>query len=122
MKNKIKTFEDACKALNISTALPIVNTVNTIPEEMQKAVHSHYKLMVITKALNEGWEPNWNDSNEWKYYPWFSMGGSRGFSYYGCDGLSGSYVGARLCFKSHELAEYAGAQFKELYKEYFTLN
>ena len=43
-----------------------------------------------------------------------------GFSYYDYDDW-GAYsdVGSRLCFESSEKAEYAGNQFKELYKAYF---
>ncbi|MCS3134819.1 hypothetical protein NXW30_22015 [Phocaeicola vulgatus] len=32
---------------------------------------AYHKLTVITRALNNGWKPNWDDQNEWKYYPLF---------------------------------------------------
>lgn len=81
--------------------------------------------VIIAKALNEGWEPDWGDNNEYKYYPWFNMGGSSGSGFSFFDYVyvySGSAVGSRLCFKSSDLAEYAAEQFKELYRHYFLLN
>jgi len=79
-------------------------------------------LKLLAKALNEGWEPNWNDDNETKYFPWFEMGGSRGFR--AGDFVvwnSGSAVGSRLAFKSYELAKYAGEQFTNVYKQFMTI-
>ena len=119
---KIKSFEDACNALGI---LEIVPDFSTFPEKYRKAMYAHYKLMVITEALNEGWTPNWDDWEERKYYPWFDMrsSASGGLSFDVCDYWSTtSLVGSRLCFKNRELAEYAGKEFVELYKEYFVLN
>lgn len=114
----IKTFEDACTALKISF---------TPPEGLTKDELAYMKLKIIVKALNEGWEPNWNNWDEYKYYPWFIMGecnGSpgSGFSYNDCVyGLTCSGVGSRLCFKSQELSDYAGEQFQELYKDFFLI-
>lgn len=79
-----------------------------------------YRLAkLITKSLNDGWAPNWDNDNEVKYVPWFYMGGSAGFRYHDCGGwFSYSNVGSRLCFKSSDLAEYAGKQFTEVYKQF----
>lgn len=115
---EIKSFEDACKALNMSSKLP---DVSDCIESMRKSVLSHYQLMIIAQALNDGRTPDWTDYDQWKYYPWFEMGPAdgSGFSFY-CVGLcSNSCLGSRLCFKSEEIAEYAGTQFTDLYRDYF---
>jgi hypothetical protein len=120
--NKIKTFNDACKALKLDPKkLPIVTG---IPAKDRKAIIAHYKLVIIARALNAGWKPNWKDSNEYKYYPWFWMDkAGSGFSYHDyAYSFTSSGVGSRLCFKSYDLAVYAGKQFKSLYKEYFLLS
>lgn len=84
----------------------------------------NYQLAIlITKAFNEGWKPNWDNSNEYKYYAWFEMGGSSGFRFRAFDVWgSHSSVGSRLCFKTHELAEYAGKTFTNVYKQFMTLD
>ncbi|MGE0636013.1 MAG: hypothetical protein AB7G44_03490 [Bacteroidia bacterium] len=121
---KIKSFEDACKALGIDpTKLP---EVSMLPEQHRNAIIAYYKLFIIAEALNEGWKPNWNDSDEWKYYPWLwvtadadnTAGSGLSFSDFVCTN-SISSVGSRLCFKTRELAKYAGEQFTELYAEAF---
>jgi len=125
MKNKIKSFEDACNALGINAVEP---DFSAMPEKHRKALLAHYKLVIIAEAFNEGWKPDWYNSSEYKYYPWFDMSPEGqehtgcGFSFNVCDfDTSGTTVGSRLCYKSRELAEYAGKQFEELYKDYFLL-
>ena len=44
---------------------------NIFPKEDQRSMLAYHKLTVITRALNNGWKPNWDDQNEWKYYPLF---------------------------------------------------
>ena len=121
----IKTFEDACKALKIETTLPVVTG---LPKKHKAAIIAHYKLVTITEALNEGWVPNWNDSNEWKYSPWFEVVASAkkpsgsGLSFYDADDWrTDTVVGSRLCFKSRELCQYAAKQFKKLYEAAYLL-
>ena len=101
-----------CKDLKIDISDIIFHSDDTKDEIAYK------EIKIITKALNEGWKPNWNDTNEPKYYPWFDLRGST-FVFGNVD--YGSYgtitAGAsRLCFKSKELAEYAGRTFINKYK------
>lgn len=127
MSKQIASFEQACEALNIATTLP---DVSALPEKHQKAIISHYKLIIIAQALNEGWEPDWNNWEERKYYPWFDLENydkentsGFGFSYGGYgNSRTSTDVGSRLCFKSWELAKYAGEIFIDLYKEYMMYN
>lgn len=100
--DRIKTYEDACVELG--------------KEPIER--HIFDELAIITAALNEGWEPNWDDSNEKKWAPWFRMSSGFAFydTYYSC---SLAYAGraSRLCFKSDELARYAGKQFLDRYEK-----
>jgi hypothetical protein len=123
IKERVKTFEDACAVLNITVPQFITPVTSD-----DRAVIAFQKLTIIIRALNEGWEPNWGDHNESKYYAWFKFqqGSDKssgfGFSYYDWSGShTGTYVGARLCLKTSGLAVYAGQQFTELYKDYLTL-
>jgi hypothetical protein len=121
MENNIKTFEDACAALGLDpNALP---DFSMIPEKERGPLLAHYKLTVIARALNGDWQPDWSNGQWDKYYPWFEMERRGvGFAYDACDHwYTISYVGSRLCYKSAELARYAGETFIELYKEYFVI-
>jgi hypothetical protein len=119
IKERIKTFADVLNHLNIDE-----DDFDDENEGLQIDEIAYKKVKLIVKVLNEGWIPDWMDS-EYKYFPWFDMKGSSsgsGFSFCDC-GDWGTYssVGSRLCFKSRELAEYAGKQFTEIYKQYMTI-
>jgi hypothetical protein len=106
---KIKSFEDACKALEIPSDIPF------FPAETGAA--AFYQLEIIARALNGNWTPDWSNEDQNKYYPWFAFQGGRfvfgGVSYdYTCSDL-----GSRLCFRTRELAEYAGKTFINLYEK-----
>ncbi len=122
IKDKVKSFEDACKVLDITPSVPVVTG---IPEKYQKPLIANYQLMVIAEALNEGWTPDWSNGEWDKWYPWFNMDNSSSAGRFSFDGAdtqrSYSRVGSRLCFKSEELADYAGTQFLELYRELFVI-
>jgi len=113
--DRIKTFEDACAEIGPFPS-SIFNEFDTSDETAYK------KLKIVIKALNEGWVPDWNDTNQKKWYPWFSLTSGFGFSgsLYFCT-ITCAGVGSRLCFKNEELATYAGTQFIDLYEQFLTL-
>lgn len=106
---------------------------------------AYLKLRIIIAALNEGWMPQFI-GNENRYYPWFELyneedwndlplsedtkrergvllDGSVYNGAYGCFVGVGaycihSYTGSRLCFKTRELALYAGKQFASLWLDF----
>jgi hypothetical protein len=118
---RVKTFEDACKVLGLDPEnLPVVEH---LPEKDRKSIAAFYRLTIITRALNEGWEPDFSDWNQRKHWNWFYVetGAVRGFSFATTDyvaSYSTAYAGARLCFKTRKLATYAHEQFRDLYFEY----
>jgi hypothetical protein len=114
----IKSFEDACSKLGIE---PITPGTALILDELKKPLIAAYKLMIIYKAINNGWKPDWNNYDQYKYYPWFGVSSSGfGFSVSDSDydGASAG-VGSRLCTDSWEKALYISKQFEAEYVEYF---
>jgi hypothetical protein len=119
---QIKSFKDACKMLKLDP-VKVLPKVTGVPKKHQQSIIAYAMLIIITEAANEGWKPNWKDSNEWKYCPWFDLSSGSGLSYDDYDNLhSYSYVGSRLCFKSRELCDYHAKKFIKLYKDYFLLS
>lgn len=118
IKERVKSFEDALNIVGASDNMKILLDYDGIEHDLL-AAQAFAKMTIIAKALNEGWETDWSDSNQYKYYPCFDMrkSASGGFSYYCCDSwFTYSTVGSRLCFKSRELAEYAGKTFLDIYE------
>lgn len=139
---RVKTFEDACNELGIDH-----NEWMQDKKELglEADVIAYLKLRIIAAALNEGWQPQFTE-DEYRYFPWFclytqseidemseedksrvvsrsiynaSAGG--GVAYADTNyGSSNTYadIGSRLAFKTHELAEYAGRQFVEIWADY----
>lgn len=79
--------------------------------------------VVLTRAMNEKREPNWDDPKEWKYSNWFDMrGGSSGFRYrdYG-NWSSLSFVSSRLCFFDTEAGEWLANHHLEVFKHFMLI-
>lgn len=111
--DRIKTFEDACTETDEDP------NDDHFSEGTDDEI-AFKKLKVIARALNEGWVPNWNKDSEYKWYPWFYLNnpGFRFYDAYYVYAYSYAAGGSRLCFKSEELAIYAGKQFLDLYKQF----
>ena len=116
--DRVKSFEDACEIAGINHKELNQKWLDCYLEECDIAF---YKLRIIISVINEGWKPNWNDSSERKWYPYFNMAGSFAFVdacyHYGHTYTS---VGSRLCFKTENDAKYAGKQFIDLYRIFYT--
>lgn len=124
---RIKTFEDACNELGeehpliqaYRQLLEIATCEDYVRETFGADTVSYLKLRIIAAALNEGWEPTF-DKDERRWYPWFTV--KQGSLVCAVAGYAGSFssanYGVRLAFKSGELAEYAGKQFIDIYKDF----
>ena len=109
--DRVKTFENACEVLGIGEI--------TFNENDAKDEIAYKKLKIIYKALNEGCKPDWSNLAETKYYPYFKMS-PFGFA----DTLCGAWAtcsltGSHLCGKTDTIAEYAGRQFVDIYKDFY---
>lgn len=67
---RVKTFEDACKELGEDHKL--VQQFKAIQEAIaeDKEATAYFKLGIITAALNKGWEPDFTNDDEYRYYPY----------------------------------------------------
>lgn len=119
--DRVKTYEDACKVLGVEP----INEQNAKAQGFRSDEIARRKLETIAAALNEGWKPDWNNTDQYKYYPYFYIqenanGASAGLS---CANTSNAAtytnaaIGSRLCFYASRLARYAGNQFTDLYEQ-----
>lgn len=122
--DRIETYADACQDLGINPLT--ISDFSYLPERDRESSYAYHQLTIIARVLNEGWEPDYSDSNQYKYYPYFvwndSASGGSGFSF--CDyyyGRDFSKVGSRLVFKSSELAAFAGKKFLSIYNQFLKL-
>lgn len=152
---RIKTFKDACRELgekNVLVQAYKTASFNTDGDHTDVCdVMAYLKLRIIVAALNEGWEPKFED-DEYRWAPWFVLRTNKemeemsedekkeggilpcrvvgradvnasshgGLAYTGANyasSYSSTRYGARLVFKSKELAGYAGKQFMDIYAQ-----
>nr|UWI06293.1 MAG: hypothetical protein [Bacteriophage sp.] len=119
--DRVKTYEDACKVLGVEP----INEQNAKAQGFRSDEIARRKLETIAAALNEGWKPDWNNTDQYKYYPYFYIqenanGASAGLSYantHRTATYANAYLGSRLCFYASRLARYAGNQFTDLYEQ-----
>jgi hypothetical protein len=115
---RVKTFDDACKVLGLEK----VNVGVEGLDDDTSSIVAYTKIVIISKALNEGWQPDWTDSSQRKYVPWseHKSGFRLAFGGYGA-WTTITNVGSRLCFKTAELAKYAATQFADIYNDFLTI-
>ncbi|MEN6423559.1 MAG: hypothetical protein ABFD76_16595 [Smithella sp.] len=119
--DRVKSFEDACEVLGRSTAIP---DLMMLPTKHRDSMIAYYKLCTITEALNEGWVPDWADTDEYKWFPWWYVSTDRSaaglaFAFTNTSAaIPNAYYGSRLGFKTEKLARYAADQFKDLYEAF----
>ena len=120
---RIKTVKDACAELGeehpLVTQYRLSVAAAYIGDPMTEDFIAFLKLRIIAAALNEGWEPTF-EKDEKRWYPWFTVKqGGLMFSHAGYAGANSvTNLGVLLVFKSRELAEYAGKQFIDIYKDF----
>ena len=144
---RIKTFGEAYVDLGKDHPLCKQYTdINAMAQvELPTELLAYLRLRIINAALNEGWEPEFR-TDEYRWYPWFLLytqkeidrmddeerGRVLGRSSYSANAYAGvavsgsshassgsfTHYGARLCFKTEELAEYAGTQFLKEWSDF----
>lgn len=65
--DRIKTIDDVYKELKLKK-LTYFETYGEFAGKMEAMYH----INNIAKLFNEGWKPNWSNSNEYKYFPYFN--------------------------------------------------
>ena len=142
---RIKTFDDAFRALGAKHPL-VQEFVNKISYNSSPDLEAYMKLRIICAALNEGWEPTF-DEDEIRYYAWFYMYSKSEYERLDVNekkcciplrssnnanangGLvcaSASFAGShshagdavRLALRTRELAEYCGNQFVDIWADF----
>jgi len=116
---KVKTLKDVLSITKPSKEVLALIKYNGSDELL---LHSKYEMIcvLLAKALNEGWIPKM-DGSENRWYSWYSV--SSGFEFDGARCVTSSACAdsaSRLCFKTKELAEYAGKTFTNEYRNFIT--
>jgi hypothetical protein len=114
----IKTIEDAFKKCGVDPK--IRPDVSMLPAKHGSFLITCFLLTIVFEAINDGWEPDYRNHSQAKYFPWPWVSSS-GFAFADSDfsyGHSSACVGFRLCTDSADKARYVLTQFEDLWKEW----
>lgn len=116
----LTTFEQVCEVEGVD---PAKYELPADADDEEVAVNAYRKLLLIYKVFRKEWIPNYNNSNQYKFYPYFRWDSSAGrFVYAGyVYDLTGTDVGARLSVDSAEKAKHIGTHFVDIYNDFLTL-
>ena len=116
----IKTFDDACKVCETTENDFYLKFSDKL---LDHDTFAYEQLKVVVKAINQGWTPDWDNTDQRKWWPYFNLSSGFGFSRsYFAYGFANTDVGSRLCFETSEKSIYAANQFIDLYKEFLTIS
>ena len=106
IKERVKSIDDACNVLGDNDK-DVIDYRSMQALNLQDHVLGSQELIIITKALNEGWTPDW-DNGQWDtWFNWFYGGSSSSgrFSFNNSDNQnSNSNCSSHLCSKRYNTA------------------
>jgi len=114
--NQVKDFNDILRisGSKLEDILPYKNPRN----KKQISQNNFAKIQLIEEVLNQGWAPDWNNHNEYKYYPYFEHKIQGGWVYCSyCFHYCSSNAEVAY-FKSPELAIFVGKTFIKEYSDF----
>lgn len=114
--DQIKTITDVYNKLGIKRddVIPY-----KFPQtKLEKHINADFDINKISEVLNQGWTPDFNNSNQYKYYPYFKKGPSGWVVHCAYSYDSYASLGLGFYFSSSELALYAGNQFLDVYNDW----
>lgn len=82
-------------------------------EKQVKSTLAFAKLSQLAKAMNGGWEPDWNDENVQKYIVEYQKGFLTIESY--------ASIKSHLCFKTKKIAEFSRENHRQLWEDYWMI-
>lgn len=114
---EINSIQDAIEVLGESDSTVKQLRLLQSLEGVSDKLISEVEIEAVAKALNDGWKPNWKDSNEHKYYIWWNMENNCFGDVRYC--FHSAYASSRLCFKSRALAKKASKILEKQFMNYY---
>lgn len=116
---RVKSIDDAINELG-ETDVEVAELRKLENANITSHILYKQQVVVIAKALNEGWIADYTNTYQRKFEPRFYYDSSAGGFVYDVYGfrVTDTVVGSRLCFHSSELAKYFGTQFIDIHRKY----
>lgn len=116
IKDRLKGYESACAILG-RQQLILADFTKGRNDKQAKREFSRHRISTCIEAVNEGWIPDFDNTNQVKYYIWM-YGKKSGFSSCVANHCYGTEVGSDLHIETREKAELIEKICREDYIEY----
>jgi hypothetical protein len=114
--NRINSLKDVYAETNSSKDILIFKQPQNA---FEKYINACTLIPKIVQAYNQGWEPNWNNTNEYKYFPYFEKKGlvwsvvADVISWHASSRLPGSHY-----YQNREILMDACKKFENIYNDW----
>lgn len=113
--NRINSLSDVFIETNSSKDILIFKSPQNA---FEKYINACVLIPKIVQAYNEGWEPDWNDSKEYKYFPRFEKNGLIwSVDYYDFLGTDSDLPGSHY-YKNSDILMSSCKKFEEIYNDW----
>jgi hypothetical protein len=108
----VTDYKEVCKRL----AVPVLTEkdFSFLPQDQRGKALAFHKIKNLEKFFNKNWVPNFSDSSEYKYYPYFEKRSGR-WVFIGSYGYLYGFSGGVGLYKSKEISDHIGNNFKDIY-------
>lgn len=110
---KVTTYEEVCKKLKEN---PVTISYFAIDLKNIDKLVKLAKLDQVQRFFNQGWIPDWANTKEGKYYPFFKWNKTSGSLVFSGHAYCGEITYREVAFyQSHEISDHIGKYFSDLY-------
>jgi len=110
IKQRVTGYSSACKVLKRKECT--LDHFAFLGASQAKRQFARHKIATVIEAINNGWLPDWDNDNQYKYYNYF-YNKKNGFSSDVVAYCSYCFVGSDLLLENRENAEYVAKICKE---------
>jgi|GEM_PF-5402564 len=122
MKTEITTLAQALEKLKMP--LDTKPVITGVDEKYSKTLEKVFQALVISEALREGWEPDYENINQNKYEAWFDLNTDKanpsGFRFgdsYFTRANTHSVFGPLLCQETREASDHFGKLMVPIFRD-----
>jgi len=109
------TYPEVCKRLGEKEIT--LKDFKQFDEDLSKKLLNTAIINQLVKYFNQGWKPNWKDTDEYKWYPYYTLNNKGGLVFYHSFVYHSRFCGSVGLFKTKEICDFIGKTFIDIYEK-----
>ena len=112
LQKRIRSYQDICAELGVEEVKE--ESLMLLEPITRKKTLAFLKIQNICKCFSGSWIPDFNNTSENKYYPYFYKKSGR-WVFHGSGSDGGCFIGAVGFYKNREDSDFCGKLFQDIY-------